>query len=51
MNINERQRLLKKIIADLEYLIKESWHTDIKEDLGKAIKILEENSSLEGYDD
>jgi len=51
MNINERVRLLNKIIADLELLIDESWSISITDELSKARDILENNLALEGYDD
>lgn len=51
MNIDERKRLLAKIIADLDYLISQCWSTETRDELQKALDILRENTYLEGYDD
>jgi len=50
MNNNERENLKKKITADLELLMKESWDIDVKNKLRELLDNLEK-IHLEGYDD
>ena len=51
MDINQRKNLIAKIIADLRLLIEESWSIDVADKLRSALRILEANDGLEGYDD